>query len=201
MIDPPHPRVEAREPLSRPPNVLPSRVVLLLALAASACNPVKKANAREESQERLPPQVSLHEVRLRSWSGSELAAHGRAAMLTYDRQNTRFVATDGELQLPGRDPDAPSPEMIVRAPVVEGEALARTAHGSGGVTATSSAGMSGRTPSATYDGQAMVARGTEAVEIDGPGYVLDAAGFTFHFVTDALVFDGPVTSTIEEAQR
>lgn len=201
MIDPPHPRVEAREPLFRRPHVLLSRVILLLALAASACNPVKKASAREEIQERLPPQVSLHGVRLRSWSGSELSAHGRAAMLTYDRQNTRFVATDGELQFPDRNAGDPGPEMIVRAPVLEGEALAKTAHGSGGVTAISSAGMSGRTPSATYDGQGMAVRGTEPVEIDGPGYVLDAAGFTFHFVTDELVFDGPVTSTIEEAQR
>ena len=177
--------------------------LLLLAPALPACAP--KASNRAETQERLPPQVSLFGVRLRTWSGSELSAQGRAAKLTYDRQSTRFVASEGQLLFPeSKGPSAAgtqNPDLELRAPVVEGETQTRQARGSGGVTVRSSTGLRGRTPSATFDGNALVARSTERVEAEGPGYVLDAGGFTFYFVTDELVFDGPVTSSVEEVRR
>lgn len=169
-------------------------LVAAVLLVAPACLP-PSASQRAEVQEKLPPQVSLYGVRLRSWSGSELVAQGRAARLTYDRQSTRFVASEGLIQFP-----RPDGEVDVRAPVFEGEMGTRLAQGSGGVTVRSSSGVRGSTPSATFDGNTLIARGTEEVDAEGPGFELAAGGFTFHFATDELLFDGPVTSLLEEKQ-
>jgi hypothetical protein len=178
--------------------------VTLLSWAAG-CLPPKDRPAVEE---KLPPHVSMYGVRLRSWEGSELVAQGRAARLTYDRQTSRFVASEGQLQFPRRDTGAAersareaTADLEVRAPVVQGDLATRQAEGAGGVTVRSSSGLIGQTPAAQFDGLTGVARSTTPVQAEGPGYALTAGGFTFQFATDTLVFDGPVTSFLGEAQE
>ncbi len=173
-------------------------------LGTGACAQRRPAEGLAQVDEDLPPQVSLYGVRLRSWQASELVAQGRAAKLTYDRQSTRFTASEGLVQFL-RDEDgpggaAPTEATEVRAPVMEGEMAQKLARGSGGVTVRADNGLTGQTPSAEFDGVGMVAKGAQAVQADGPGYALTAGGFTFHFLTDELIFEGPVTSRLGEPQ-
>ena len=173
-------------------------LVVGASLTTAGCAQKRPADQLVQAAEGLPPQVSLYGVRLRSWQAEELVAQGRAAKLTYDRQSTRFTASEGMVQLL-RGP-AGEDALEVRAPVVEGEMAQKQARGSGGVTVRADNGLEGQTPSASFDGVGMVARGEEAVQAQGPGYALTAGGFTFYFLTDELHFEGPVTSRIGEPQ-
>jgi hypothetical protein len=56
-----------------------------------------------------------------------------------------------------------------------------------------------RTSSARFDGQQRLARGKDPIEVIGPGYALDAEGFTFDLRSEELVFDGIVESRLGTA--
>ena len=165
-------------------------VLCLVTLAAlSGCGRAKLA----EVDQKLPPQVTLYGVRLHSWEGSELVTKGRAAKLTYDRASSNFDAYEALVQFPSRQN---SNDAQIRAPRAQGNLGARTADGSGGVTVRSGNGLSGKTEAAHFDGVGLVASGKTPVQVRGPGYSLDADGFTFYFATEELLFDGNVQSRL-----
>ena len=169
-------------------------VLCLVTLAAlSGCGRAKLA----EVDQKLPPQVTLYGVRLHSWEGSELVTKGRAAKLTYDRASSNFDAYEALVQFPShRKANEKANDAQIRAPRAQGNLGARTADGSGGVTVRSGNGLSGKTEAAHFDGVGLVATGKTPVQVRGPGYTLDADGFTFYFATEELLFDGNVQSRL-----
>jgi hypothetical protein len=73
---------------------------------------------------------------------------------------------------------------------------ARQAQGKGGVTVRSSAGLLGQTSTVNFDGLGLVAKGTDPIQVTGPGYALDARRFTFYLVTEELIFEEGVESRL-----
>lgn len=175
--------------------------VMLCATLGSGCGPTKKA----EVDEKLPPQVTLYGVRLHSWEGPELVSRGRAAKLTYDRASANFEAAEALVQFPARrngahqTPRQMKSDLELRAPRAQGNLQSRQADGSGGVTVRSASGLVARTDAAHFDGLGLVVTGGTPVQLRGPGYALDANGFTFNFATEELLFDGDVRSRLGQA--
>ncbi|MBX5480994.1 MAG: hypothetical protein IRZ16_03970 [Myxococcaceae bacterium] len=171
----------------------------VLAVVLAACS--AKGRGKDEAEETLPPQVTLIGVKLHGWQGSDLVAIGRAAMLTYDRSTSNFEANEALVQFPSKKADAArrrevNTDLELRAPLATGNLQSRQADGRGGVTVRSASGLRGRTPSAHFDGVALVASGKEPVDIEGPGYSVSANAFTFHFATEELDFEGGVHSRL-----
>jgi hypothetical protein len=165
------------------------RILLALGVVAYAgCRPAHR------TLEDLPPEVSLHGVRMTCFRGSEVSATGRAASLTYQRHNSDFVSTEALMRFPDHEHKG---ETQLRAPVVSGNLGAKQADGSGGVTLRSSDGLQGSTPSAHLDGAAMVASGNQPVHLSRAGSQVDAHDFVFRFRDDAYDFGGGVRSVLE----
>lgn len=178
-------------------------VALFLAASsyALACGGAKKS----QSDPALPPQVALHGVTLHAWEGNELTAVGTAREMTYDRSSGNFEASGAQVRFPSSTSTARASrpltaDLEVTAPRVSGNLPSRQAEGKGGITARSTAGLVAQTPSARFDGQGLVAQGKEPVEITGPGYALDAQGFTFYLLTEELVFERGVHSRLGPAE-
>ena len=118
---------------------------------------------------------------------------GNAAQLTYDRTTGALDASGVGLRFPNRGFTS---DLELSVPSLLADLPSRRAHGKGGVTLRSSAGLLAQTPTANFDGQGLVARGSEPVQVTGPGYALDARGFAFYLITEELIFDGPVQSRL-----
>jgi hypothetical protein len=154
-----------------------------------------------ETDQSLPPQVSLFGVTLRAWQGNELVAMGIATQLTYDRNSGALDASGVRVRFPSTADTARAnrgltSDLELSAPSLVGDLPSRQAQGNGGVTVRSSAGLLARTPSARFDGVGLVARGSDPIEVVGPGYALDARAFTFYLVTEELIFEGGVESRL-----
>jgi hypothetical protein len=162
--------------------------VALGVLAFAGCRPAHR------TLEDLPPEVTLHGVRMTSFRGDEVSATGRAAMLTYERHNSDFVANEASMRFPDKDQKS---ETRLQAPIVRGNLGAKQADGSGGVTIRSTDGMQGMTPSAHLDGAAMVATGHEPIHLSRAGSQVDAHDFVFRFREGAYDFGGGVSSVTE----
>jgi hypothetical protein len=163
-------------------------------VAAGVCLLSCGRGKNPETDQRLPPQVSLFGVTLHAWQGNELVAMGNAAQLTYDRTSGALDASGVWLRFPRL-----TSNLELSAPSMTGNLPARQAEGNGGVSVRSSAGLVAHTQSARFDGQGLVARGKDPIEVSGPGYALDAQTFTFHFLTEELVFEGGVESRLGAA--
>src|SRR5713226_9362330 len=119
------------------------RVALLLAFGTLSACPKPPT-----SDESLPPEVILSGARLRSFRGSELAATGRAAQVTYQRTTADLTASEVLLRFPPRQSGGPSPALglvEVRAPAVVGNRLTQQADGRDGVWVRTGSGLVGRT--------------------------------------------------------
>ena len=173
-------------------------------LATAACLPGCGRAKKTQGDPALPPQVALHGVTLHAWEGNELSALGSARELTYDRTSGNFEASEARVRFPS-SPSAPASKSItadleVSAPKLTGNVPARQAQGAGGIAVRSAAGLVAHTPSARFDGQGLVAQGKEPIEVTGPGYALDAGGFTFYLLTEELVFERGVESRLGAAE-
>ncbi|MFZ5470379.1 MAG: hypothetical protein ACOZIN_13160 [Myxococcota bacterium] len=157
--------------------------VALLALTACGVPP-------PPSVEALPPHVTLYGVRMRTFRDAELVSFGRAAKLVYNRSTAHFTATEVALSFPGTSFSG----VELRAPQMNGHLPSRLAEGSGGVLVRTSAGLTGKTERARFDGQARRAEGELPVKLEGPSYSLAAQGFDFDFATERYRFTGGVTS-------
>jgi lipopolysaccharide export system protein LptC len=177
-----------------------------LAFAASAglCLAACGRGKDQETDDKLPPQVTLSGVTLHAWKGDELVALGIAEEVTYDRSSGNFEAAKARVRFPRRESTSDaSPQLTsdleLSAAVAHGNLPTRQAEGRGGVIARSSSGLVARTSSARFDGQGQLARGEEPIEVIGPGYALDAEGFTFDLRSEDLVFEGAVQSRLGAA--
>jgi lipopolysaccharide export system protein LptC len=131
---------------------------------------------------RAPPEVTLHDVRLRSYRGSTLTAVGRAEVMSYERSSADVLAQHGtfdvfRLEAP-RPRGAPPPATHIEAQAALGNLLTRGIDASGGVTLQTPTGLRGWTERAHLDSPTMKASGTSRVSVTGPhGYWLEAGGF------------------------
>jgi lipopolysaccharide export system protein LptC len=151
------------------------------------------------SDESLPPEVILSGARLRSFRGSELAATGRAAQVTYQRTNADLTASEVLLRFPPRQSGGPSPALgivEVRAPAVVGNRLTQQADGRDGVWVRTGSGLVGRTERAHFDGMKMIATGNDPVTVDGPRYRVNADAFSLKLNVEEYSFMRKVSSRL-----
>jgi hypothetical protein len=165
----------------------PSLVFLLCA----ACGPRAVANPGVSA----PPSIELAGAEIFDYQGGELRAHGFADEIFYRRDTGDAKATATRVEFSnhhqaeaGRGGGA----TWIAAPTAEGNPLGQSVDGSGGVTLYSEAGDHGSTARASYRGQEGRAFGRSPVSLWGPGYQLEAPGFTLDTLHDRLDL-GPAT--------
>jgi lipopolysaccharide export system protein LptC len=173
------------------------RLPLLCCALMAACS--LPAPKKGDLPAKLPPQVSLEGVTVRSWEQGALVATGVARRLTYDRTTADFEGVDVVVRFPSQGRQGALEDLELRAPVAAGNLTSRQATGSGGVQILSPSGLIGATERARFDGVGLVASGDAPVAISGPGYSVDAEGFNFFLATEELVFDGQVHSHLGQA--
>lgn len=141
-----------------------------------------------------PPEVTLHDVRLRSYRGSTLTAVGRSQTMSYERASANVLSGSGTLDVLARE----SPSIAGRLPpatrietrAARGNLLSRGIDVWGGVTLRTPSGLEGMTDTAHLDSLTMHASGTSPVEVHGPnGYWLRAQAFDLHLREDLYEFD------------
>jgi len=141
-----------------------------------------------------PPEVTLHDVRLRSYRGSTLTAVGRSQTMSYERASADVLSGPGTLDVLARE----SPSITGRLPpatrietrAARGNLLSRGIDVWGGVTLRTPSGLEGMTDKAHLDSLTMHASGTTPVEVHGPNeYWLRAQGFDLHLREDLYEFD------------
>jgi hypothetical protein len=141
-----------------------------------------------------PPEVTLHEVRLRSYRGSMLTAVGRSERMEYYRATADVLSGPGSLDVLSRE--APSatgllpPATRIETRAARGNLLSRGIDVWGGVKLRTPTGLEGKTDVAHLDTLTMHATGASPVEVQGPnGYWLRAQGFDLHLRDDLYEFD------------
>ena len=141
-----------------------------------------------------PPEVTLHEVRLRSYRGSMLTAVGRSQSMAYERASADVLSGPGTLDVLSHE--APTvtgrlpPATRIETRAGRGNLLSRGIDVWGGVTLRTPTGLEGKTDSAHLDSPTMHATGSSPVEVQGPhGYWLRAQGFDLHLRDDLYEFD------------
>ena len=141
-----------------------------------------------------PPEVTLHEVRLRSYRGSMLTAVGRSESMAYERASADVLSGPGSLDVLSHE--APSltghlpPATRIDTRASRGNLLSRGIDVWDGVKLRTPTGLQGATDAAHLDTLTMHATGTSPVEVQGPnGYWLRAQGFDLHLREDLYEFD------------
>ena len=142
-----------------------------------------------------PPEVTLKDVRLRSYRGSVLTAVGRSTSMAYERSSADVLSGPGTLDVLTREATSligklpPATRIETRA--ARGNLLSRGIDVWGGVRLRTPTGLRGSTETAHLDTLTMHASGTSPVEMQGPnGYWLRAQGFDLHLREDLYEFDG-----------
>lgn len=186
-------------PMPPLPRTLLASSTLLALLTACAPPP------RSEKQE-APPQVTLIGARLQVFRGETLVAQGRSAKVTYLRNNGDVVAREALVKLPSaRDPQGAASSTArgieLRAATLTGNLGTAQSVGTGGVQLRSADGTVGQTASASFDGKAKRASGTEPVRLTGKGgWTMDAQAFEFLLPEERFAFLGEVvTKTTADA--
>jgi hypothetical protein len=169
------------------------------ALAALAAL-VAGCSVSAPAETAMPPEVTLHEVRLRNFRGSTLSAVGSAKKMTYERATADVRATDVELDVfridPPPPPGQPPPTTRLHAGQALGNLLTRGVDATGGVTARTPNGLFGWTAGSYFDTPANRAHGNTPVRVEGPdGFWLVGDGFRFDLRDEVYDFDHPVTHT------
>jgi lipopolysaccharide export system protein LptC len=162
---------------------------VLLAPILFACPGTPTGEERVEN-----PPVTLYGVHLQYYRGSQLYTSGRTAKLSYQRSTADFTGTEALLRFPPRSEQLSDVEVI--APELAGNMVSKQVDGTGGVVLRTGTGLVGKTPSAHFDGAAATARGTQHIDVVGPGYALSSDAFTFDFSRERFVFDGNVKSEL-----
>jgi len=141
-----------------------------------------------------PPEVTLHQVRLRSYRGSMLTAVGRSESMAYERASADVLSGPGTLDVLSREaPTAAGslpPATRIETRASRGNLLSRGIDVWGGVRLRTPAGLQGFTDMAHLDSLTMHASGTSPVEVQGPNaYWLKAQGFDLHLREELYEFD------------
>jgi len=164
------------------------RFPLASLLLIAACGPPPKDDGPP------PPEVTLRDVRLRSYRGSMLTAVGRSTTMTYERASADVVSGPGSLDVLSREASSLvgnlPPATRIETQAARGNLLSRGIDLWGGVRLRTPTGLEGRAESGHLDSPTMHASGTSPVEVQGPnGYWLRAQGFDLHLREDIYEFD------------
>ncbi len=136
-----------------------------------------------------PPSIELSGAEIFDYQDGELRAHGFADAVLYRRDTGDAKATATRVEISSHRQSAGGRgggATWIEAPTADGNPLAQSVDGSGGVTLRSEAGDHGRTERASYRGQEGRAYGKSPVALWGPGYQLQAPGFTLDTLHDQL---------------
>jgi len=163
------------------------RFALPLLLLCAACG------APPGDEGPPPPEVTLRDVRLRSYRGSMLTAVGRSETVAYERASADVLTGPGSLDVLSREASALAglpPATRIETRAGRGNLLSRGIDLWGGIQLRTPTGLEGRTEAAHLDSPTMHATGTRPVELHGPnGYWLEAQGFDLHLREDIYEFD------------
>ncbi len=164
------------------------RFPLAILLLIAACGSPPKDDGP------APPEVTLHEVRLRSYRGSVLTAVGRSESMAYERASADVLSGPGTLDVLTREATASTgrlpPATRIETRAARGNLLSNGIDVWGGVQLRTPTGLQGWTERAHLDSPTMHATGTSPVEVKGPnGYWLRAQGFDLHLREDLYEFD------------
>ncbi len=167
---------------------MPVRLALATLLLISACGSPPKDDGP------APPEVTLHEVRLRSYRGSVLTAVGRSESMAYERASADVLSGPGTLDVLTREATSLTgrlpPATRIETRAARGNLLSHGIDVWGGVQLRTPTGLVGRTERAYLDSPTMHATGSSPVEVQGPnGYWLRAQGFDLHLREDLYEFD------------
>lgn len=148
----------------------------------------------------MPPEVTLHDVRLRNFHGSTLSAVGRAKKMTYERITADVRSTTVDLDVYRIDapvtPGLRPPTTRLTAGEALGNLLTKGVDATGGVTVHTPSRLDGKTARAFFDTPVMRARGDSPVAVEGPdGFWLRADGFDLDLRSEVYDFVNPETHT------
>jgi hypothetical protein len=176
--------------------VVGKSLVRLVALAAllAGCS----VSAPPDSP--MPPEVTLHDVRLRNFRESTLSAVGSAKDVSYERATADVHASRVTLDVFRIEPPVPEgtppPTTRLRAGTALGNLLTRGVDASEGVTVHTPGGLSGKTSRAFFDTPDMRATGSSPVAVEGPdGFRLRADGFALDLRSESYDFTQPIIHT------
>ncbi len=136
-----------------------------------------------------PPSIELASAEVFDYQGGELHAHGFADKVFYRRDTGDAKATAARVELASRrqgQGGRAAGATWIEAPTAEGNPIAQSVDGSGGVTLRSESGDHGTTERASYRGDQGRAFGNSPVALWGPGYQLQAPGFALDTLHDRL---------------
>jgi lipopolysaccharide export system protein LptC len=123
----------------------------------------------------VPPGIAFEDLQFRSYRGADLVVSGQADRASYRRDNGQLTAEQITARFPGRGGE---PEAVVEARAGTGSLKSSQFQLYGGVTAWRGT-MVARTPEASFDRAVGLLQGEGPVSIEGPGYSLEGAGFTY----------------------
>jgi hypothetical protein len=154
----------------------------LILFLAAGCRPARSGEPRQ-----VIPELTMDGVHFRVDRGGVTAASGEAERLTYRRDTTDVVASNLAMDLV----TATGPVQVT-APAGSGNLGSRQFRATGGIRATRGSDVA-ETPSATSspgsDGRIAI-HGSEAVQVEGPGYRLTGIGFDIDPATGDLAIRG-----------
>jgi hypothetical protein len=168
-------------------KAVPATVVLLAACSQvpAPVTPGPPAAARAD--------VTLRNVTVRQYRGSELRMVATSPRLELARASNDFTAVDAGVLLKRTG-------VTVLAQRVIGNSATQDATGSGGVLFLGNDGTVGRTPTATYQRALSTEGGAfsdAGVTVEHPRFWLEATGFFADLSDQRVLFDRPVTRTKE----
>lgn len=157
----------------------------LLCLFAACSRPPPPSSAP------LPPDIQMDRVTMKQFRGSQTRVTVTAPHLEMMRSSGDFTMVDASVRLEAQG-------ITVQAPHVAGNTGSGVLEGSGGLTLTTSDGVTGTTERARFD-KALGAEGgatsDAGVHLEHPEFTLDATGFQVDFASGTATFEQPVTKS------
>jgi LPS export ABC transporter protein LptC len=157
---------------------------VLLASALSACGVEAPPGGK-------PPAIVLSDVTLRHYAADGTVRRGHAAEVTYYRQQGRLEGEHITVDAPPTD-DLKRGGVQLAAGQGAADLKGKGARLFGGVTVRTGAGDVGRTEEAVWNGATEIIEGDRPIQVEGPGYRVDADGFAFAVPSQKLELRGDV---------
>jgi hypothetical protein len=174
------------------------RLAIVLLVLSSGCGPRSAAVGATLP----PPSIQLETAEFFDYQGGDLRAHGFADQVLFRRDTGDAQGKAVRVELPARRPAQAGRgggATWIAAPIAGGNPVAQSIDGSGGVTLRTEAGDHGATAEASYRGQDGRAFGKSPVALSGPGYQIQAPGFTLDTLHDRLDLGAATLVTHGEA--
>jgi hypothetical protein len=147
-----------------------------------------------DTSEPVRPEVELYGVRMESFRGVDVVAHGVTQEMTYERARADVTALGARVIILRGAGSLEASRL--EAPKVVGNLISRGVDGSGGVSVLAANGTRAKTESAHFDSASRIATGSERVSVEGAHYSLNAVGFSMDFREQTFNFQRDVESQL-----